>query len=156
MNAPLGTWNSKNEARFEYPLPNFGSFSYFQTFFSLGVQQGLQKLPKFDINDLRHLFHCNILIPRNVRVKPYSKHSGGGPLGGYRVGWCQVSDPPRHPVTSKKLCGENAVDKTTSFWQSAIVPTTCSSLGGVSRLGAAQVDKSSILLLKDNRRTPQS
>ena len=57
---------------------------------------------------------------------------------------------------SKKLCGENAVDKTTSLWQSAIVPTTCNSLGGVSRLGAAQVDKSSILLLKDNRRTPQS
>ena len=61
-----------------FPLSNFDSFSYFQTFLSLGVEQGLQKPAKFDINDLRLLFHCYILIPRNVRVKPHSKHSVGG------------------------------------------------------------------------------
>ena len=58
---------------FEYSLSNFGSFSYFQTFFSLGVEQGLQKLPKFDINDLRLLFHCNILIPRKCPRKTLFK-----------------------------------------------------------------------------------
>ena len=61
--------NSKKEAIFEYPLSNFGSFSYFQTSLSLGVEQGLQKLQKFDINDLRLLFHCNILIPRKCPRK---------------------------------------------------------------------------------------
>ena len=44
-------------------MSNFGSFSYFQTSLSLGVEQGLQKLQKFNINDLILLFHCNILIP---------------------------------------------------------------------------------------------
>ena len=50
-------------------MSNFGSFSYFQTSLSLGVEQGLQKLQKFDINDLRLLFHCNILIPRKCPRK---------------------------------------------------------------------------------------
>ena len=50
-------------------MSNFGSFSYFQTSLSLGVKQGLQKLPIFDINDLRLLFHCNILIPRKCPCK---------------------------------------------------------------------------------------
>ena len=35
----------------------------------VGVQQGLQKLQKFDINDLRHLFHCNMLILRKYPRK---------------------------------------------------------------------------------------
>ena len=61
--------NSKRESKFEYILSNFGSFIYFQTFLSLGVKQGLQKLPKFDINDLRLLFHCYILIPRKCPHK---------------------------------------------------------------------------------------
>ena len=39
----LLTCNSKKEAKFEYPLSNLGSFSYFQTSFSLGVGQVLQK-----------------------------------------------------------------------------------------------------------------
>ena len=50
-------------------MSNFDSFSYFQTSLSLGVEQGLQKLPKFDINDLRLLFHCYILIPRKCPHK---------------------------------------------------------------------------------------
>ena len=50
-------------------LSNFGSFSYFQTPLSLGVEQGLQKLPKIDINDLRLLFYCYILIPRKCPRK---------------------------------------------------------------------------------------
>ena len=50
-------------------MSNFGSFSYFQTSLSLGVEQGLQKLPKFDINDLKHLFHYYILIPRKCPRK---------------------------------------------------------------------------------------
>ena len=54
-------------------MSNFFSFSYFQTFFSLGVEQGLQKLPKFDINDLRLLFHCNILIPKKCPRKTLFK-----------------------------------------------------------------------------------
>ena len=54
-------------------MSNFGSFSYFQTFLSLGVEQRLQKLPKFYINDLRLLFHCNILIPRKCPRKTLFK-----------------------------------------------------------------------------------
>ena len=50
-------------------MSNFGSFSYFQTSLSLGVGQVLQKLPKFDINDLKLLFHCFILIPRKCPHK---------------------------------------------------------------------------------------
>ena len=60
---------SRKEAKFEYPLSNFGSFSYFQTFRSLGVEQGLQKLPKLDINDLKLVFHCYILIHRKCQHK---------------------------------------------------------------------------------------
>ena len=54
-------------------MSNFGSLSYFQTSLLLGVQQGLQKLPKFDINDLRLSFHCNILIPRKCLRKTLFK-----------------------------------------------------------------------------------
>ena len=50
-------------------MSNFDSFSYFQTSLSLGVKQGLQKLPKYDINDLRHLFHWYILIARKCPRK---------------------------------------------------------------------------------------
>ena len=53
-------------------MSNFGSLSYVHTSLSLGVEQGLQKLQKFDINDLRLLFHCNILIPRkHPRKTPF-------------------------------------------------------------------------------------
>ena len=56
-------------------MSNFGSFSYFQTFRLFGVQQGL---PKFDINDLRLLFHCNILIPRKCpRKTPFKTQCWG-------------------------------------------------------------------------------
>ena len=41
-------------------MTNFGSFCYFQTSLSPGVGQVLQKLPKFDINDLKLLFHSFI------------------------------------------------------------------------------------------------
>ena len=49
--------------------------------FSLGVEQGLQKLPKFDKNDLRLLFHCNILIPRKCPRKTLFKGQCPGSLG---------------------------------------------------------------------------
>ena len=52
-------------------MSNFSSFSYFHTFLSLGVKQGLQEIPKFDINDLRLLFHCGILIPRKCPRKTH-------------------------------------------------------------------------------------
>ena len=59
-------------------MSNFGSFSYFQTSLSLGVEQGLQKLPKFDINDLKLLFHCYILIPRKCpRETPFKTQCRG-------------------------------------------------------------------------------
>ena len=54
-------------------MSNFDNFSYFQTFLSLGVKQGLQKLPKFDIYDLKLLFHCNILIPKKCPRKTLFK-----------------------------------------------------------------------------------
>ena len=54
-------------------MSNFSSFSYFQTALSLGVGQVLQKLPKFDINDLKLLFHCYILIPRKCPRKTQFK-----------------------------------------------------------------------------------
>ena len=50
-------------------MSNFDSFSYFQTSLSLGVKQGLQKVPKFNINDLRLLFQRYILIPRKYPHK---------------------------------------------------------------------------------------
>ena len=56
-------------------MSNFDSFSYFQTSLSLGVEQGLQKLPKYDINDLRLLFHSYILIPRKCPSKTPSRFS---------------------------------------------------------------------------------
>ena len=60
-------------------MSNFGSFSYFQIYLSLGVKQGLQKLQKIDINDLRLLFHCNILIPKKCpRKTPFKAQCGGG------------------------------------------------------------------------------
>ena len=87
--------NSKKEARFEYPLSNFGCFSYFQTFLSLGVKQGLQKLPKFDINDLWLLLHCNILIPRKCPCKTLFKAQG---------------PPPRpHPTSDGPMLGRICV-----------------------------------------------
>ena len=53
-------------------MSNFGSF---QTSLSLGVEQGLQKLPKFDINDLKLLIHCYILIPKKYpRKTPFKTH----------------------------------------------------------------------------------
>ena len=54
-------------------MSNFGSFIYFQTFLSLGVEQGLKKLPEFDIDDPRLLFHCNTLIPRKCPRKTLFK-----------------------------------------------------------------------------------
>ena len=61
-------------------MSNFGSFSYFQTSLSLGVEQVLQKQPKFDINDLKLLFYCYILIPRKCpRKTPFKTRGGGAP-----------------------------------------------------------------------------
>ena len=77
----LLTCKLKKKAKFEYTLSNFGSFSYFQTSSSLGVEQGPQKLQKFDINDLRLLFHCNILIPRKCpRKTPFKAQCPPPPL----------------------------------------------------------------------------
>ena len=36
---------------------------------SIDVEQELQKLPRFDIKDLKLLFHCNILIPKKCPCK---------------------------------------------------------------------------------------
>ena len=60
-------------------MSNFGTFSYFETSLALEVQQGLQKLPKCDINDLRLLFHRYILIPRKCpRKTPFKTQWGRG------------------------------------------------------------------------------
>ena len=74
-------------------MSNFGSFSYFQTSLSLGVEQGLQKLPKFDINDLKFLFHCCILIPRKCPHKiPFNS---------------QCLPPPSNFQTFLRPCGKS-------------------------------------------------
>ena len=104
--------NTKKEPKFEYPLSNFGSFSYFQTFFSLGVKQGLQKLPKCDINDLRHSFHCNILISRKCPRKTLFKAQCDGPwLRCYKfslnTGW-ELSNPP--PISLKNVADKGCSD----------------------------------------------
>ena len=66
-------------------MSNFGSFRYFQTSLSLGVEQGLQKLPKFDINDLKLLFHCYILISRKCpRKTPFKTQCPPPP---YKLGF---------------------------------------------------------------------
>ena len=69
-----------NLSIFEYTLSNFGSFSQFQTFLSLGVEQGLHKLPEFDLNDLRLSFHYYILIPRKCLRKTPFQHTVPSPL----------------------------------------------------------------------------
>ena len=75
------TCKLKIEAKFEYPLSDFGSFSYFQTSLSLRVEQNLQKLQKIDINDLKLLFQCYILIPRKCpRKTPLKTQWGGGAI----------------------------------------------------------------------------
>ena len=89
-------------------MSNFGSFSYFQTSLSLGVEQGLQKLPKFDINDLRLLFHCYILIPRKcprkIPFKTQCVWRGGGQkqiylgLLGPLVLWSRDLTSPKVPL----------------------------------------------------------
>ena len=57
-------------------MTNFVSFCYFQTSLLLRVEQGLKKLPKCDIDDLKLLFHCYILIPRKCpRKTPFKTHS---------------------------------------------------------------------------------
>ena len=67
-------------------MSNFGTFSYFETSLSLGVEQGLQKPPKFDINDLRLLFHCNILIPRGCpRKTPFKTQWGGADYAQHKL-----------------------------------------------------------------------
>ena len=87
-------------------MSNFGSFSYFQTFLSLGVEQGLQKLPKFDINDLRLLFHCNILIPRKCPRKtlfkaPCNAGADSLPPHSIAINWVIVNDPWLHPTITR-------------------------------------------------------
>ena len=52
----------------------------FQTSLLLRVEQRLQKLPKFDINDLKLLFHSYILIPRKCPRKTPFKTQWGGAL----------------------------------------------------------------------------
>ena len=59
-------------------MSNFAGFGYFQTFISLGVKQGLWKLPKFDINDFKLLIHCYILIPKKCPRKTPLKTQCGG------------------------------------------------------------------------------
>ena len=43
-----------------------------------GVGKGIKKLPKFDRNDLRLLFHYYILIPRKCPRKTYFNTQWGG------------------------------------------------------------------------------
>ena len=74
-------------------MSNFGSFSYFQTSISLRVGQVFQNLPTFDINDLKLLFHCYILISRKCpRKTPFKTQWGGG-----------ISLTPLHPSSPTAL-----------------------------------------------------
>ena len=61
--------NHKKKLTLRHPSPTFGSFSFSQASIWLRVNKVLQKLQEFDINDLRLLFHCNILIPRKCSRK---------------------------------------------------------------------------------------
>ena len=47
-------------------MSNFGILRYFQTFLSLGVEQGFQKLPKFDINDLKLLTEFDAKLKKEL------------------------------------------------------------------------------------------
>ena len=67
---------------------NLGSFSH--TSLSLGVEQGLQKLSKFDINGLRLLFHCNILILKKCPRKTLFKAQWVGGANYYAVSICKI------------------------------------------------------------------
>ena len=84
-------------------MSNFGSFSYFQTPLSLRVEQGLQKLPKFDINDIRLLFHCYILILRKCPRKiPFKTQCPTPPSSAYVIyEWSHRT--PKDPVNLSLL-----------------------------------------------------
>ena len=86
-------------------MSNFGSFSYFQTSLSLRVGKVLQKLPKFDINDPKLLFHCYILIRRKCPRKTPFKAQCGGPARIWREHlWTvpyQYSIRGRHNISSE-------------------------------------------------------
>ena len=67
--------------------------------FWLGVEQGLQKLPKIVINDLRLLFHCYILIPRKCPCKTPFK--------------IQCPPPPTNPTALEAMPGLTSCQRKT-------------------------------------------
>ena len=71
--------NHKKKLSLRHSLPNFGSFSFFQTSLWLGVNKVLQKLTKSYKNELRHLFQCCILMPMKCPHKTPFQHTV--PLG---------------------------------------------------------------------------
>ena len=64
--------NPKKTLSLRHPSSNF---SYFQISLWLGVDKGLQKLPKSDKNELRLLFDCFILISRKCPLKIPFQHT---------------------------------------------------------------------------------
>ena len=59
-------------------MSNFDSFSYFQTSLSNKVEQGFKNYQNFTLMTLDFYFTATSSFLTNVRLKPYSKHSGGG------------------------------------------------------------------------------
>ena len=69
--------NYKKKLSLWHPLPTFCRFSFFQASLWLGVDKVLQKLPKSYKSEVRHLFHCYILIPRKCPRKTLFQHTVG-------------------------------------------------------------------------------
>ena len=67
--------NHKKKLSFRHLLPTFGSFSFFQASFWLGVNKVLQKLTKSYKSELRLLFQCCILIPTKCLHKTPFQHT---------------------------------------------------------------------------------
>ena len=63
--------NHKIQLCLRHPLPNFGTFSFFQASILLGVDRVLKKLTKLYKSELKHLCQCCILIPRKCPHKPH-------------------------------------------------------------------------------------
>ena len=63
----------KRHFEISWPLPTFGSFSFFQASILLRVNKVLQKLTKSYKSEIRHLIQCCILIPRKCLCKTLFK-----------------------------------------------------------------------------------
>ena len=90
---------------------------------------GTSKLPKFDINYLKFLFHCYFLIPRKCPRKTPFKTQGGGALVFllYIISYLLCSSTPTSPSGSSLAPKESKSSKILSPKKSLLAAKESSS-----------------------------